>query len=341
MKLFKLSLSWTFFLPWLQVPGGDGFLIRNARLEKCIHASSHEFGRVGLADCKPQSAQYHWSWDAATRAIVHWKTGLCLTVPKTQEFAPAQLESCGGDRARQAWVCSRKGHLTLQGLGLHLSTKQEGHKAFLAREKDKFSRWKTATDEIVCAADLAAAPALGISGEEFVDPQVWVPEDKTIALSEIGTSFIDTRPTSPAIVDEPNTTSNLPKNEDVILEAGDERHMPHKKHQRKGAASRFTGTNWKTVILVLSPLAFILGVTILILNIRYNRKKRKQKLSPLKSCRVVHEERPPLPRAPSPSSKGQIIPASPTPSLKHGEILIEWKDGTITPLFDNMNYQIC
>ncbi|CAI5787922.1 Ricin B-type lectin domain-containing protein [Podarcis lilfordi] len=252
MKLFKLSLSWTFFLPWLQVPGGDGFLIRNARLQKCIHASSHEIGRVGLADCKPQSAQYHWTWDAATRAIVHWKTGLCLTVPKAQEFAPAQLESCGGDRARQAWVCSRKGHLTLQGLGLHLSTKQEGHKAFLAREKDKFSRWKTETEEIVCAADLAAAPVLSIPVEEFVDPQVWVPEDKTTALSEISTSFIDTRPTSPAIVDEPNITSNLPKNEDVILEADD-------------------GTNWKTVILVLSPLAFILGVTILILNIRYNR----------------------------------------------------------------------
>nr|XP_028604324.1 uncharacterized protein LOC114606352 isoform X1 [Podarcis muralis] len=341
MKLFKLSLSWTFFLPWLQVPGGDGFLIRNARLQKCVHASSHEIGRVGLADCKPQSAQYHWTWDAATRAIVHWKTGLCLTVPKAQEFAPAQLESCGGDRARQAWVCSRKGHLTLQGLGLHLSTKQEGHKAFLAREKDKFSRWKTETEEIVCAADLAAAPVLSIPVEEFVDPQVWVPEDKTTALSEIGTSFIDTRPTSPAIVEEPNITSNLPKNEDVILEADDERHMPHKKHQRKGAAPRSTGTNWKTVILVLSPLAFILGVTILILNIRYNRKKRKQKLSPLKTCRVVHEERPPLPRAPSPNPKGQIIPASPTPSLKHGEILIEWKDGTVTPLFDNMNYQIC
>ncbi|XP_061469303.1 uncharacterized protein LOC133378456 isoform X2 [Rhineura floridana] len=323
MKGFKWSLPWMLLLHWLQVSGGGGFLIKNVRLEKCVHASSHEAGKIGLADCKPHSLHHHWSWDAATQAIINWKTRQCLTVPKAQEFALAQLEACGGDGQHQVWVCSRKGHLTLQGQGLHLSTKQGGHKAFLSREKDKFSRWKTAMDEIICAVDLTADPGLSDPVEESVDTSVWVPEDKTITLSEIHTPFIATRTTYAASIleDEPNITTTLPKNEDIILEAGE-------------------GMNWKILMLVLSPLAFILGVIILLLNIQHNRKK-KQQLSPLKSCQVVHEESLPLPGSPSTSPKTQIIPTSPCPSLKHGEILIEWKDGTITPLFDNMSYQLC
>lgn len=31
------------------------------------------------------------------------------------------------------------------------------------------------------------------------------------------------------------------------------------------------GTNWKTAMLVLSPLAFILGLIILTLNVHYNK----------------------------------------------------------------------
>jgi len=32
-----------------------------------------------------------------------------------------------------------------------------------------------------------------------------------------------------------------------------------------------SGTNWKTAMLVLSPLAFILGLIILTLNVHYNK----------------------------------------------------------------------
>ncbi|XP_042311282.1 uncharacterized protein LOC121924171 isoform X2 [Sceloporus undulatus] len=320
--------------------GGDSFLIRNARLEKCIHASSHEAEKVSLSECKPHSHYHQWSWDATTHAVVNLNTGQCLSVSHAEEFALAHLEACGGDGLHQAWVCSKKGHLTLQGLGLHLTTKPGGHKAFLSQEKDKFSRWKTLANKIVCATDPATInPGFGDLVEESLVPSVWVLENKTTALNKLHSFSVETTTALPDTIwgDLPNITSTLPKNEGTSFEEDQERYTHHKKHPRKAASSRHTGANWKTVMLVLSPLAFILGLVILLLNIHYNRKKKM--LSALKSRQVRQEAYLSLPGTTTTSPKMQMAPAS--PSLKHGEILIEWKDGTITPLFDSMNYKIC
>lgn len=70
-----------------------------------------------------------------------------------------------------------------------------------------------------------------------------------------------------------------------------------------------------------------------------SRRKKKilsaLKSSPANSSGVDLREPTPLRRGPQP-----YLPPSRSPSLRHGEILIEWKDGTVTPLFDNINYQV-
>ncbi|KFP37524.1 hypothetical protein N324_04591, partial [Chlamydotis macqueenii] len=155
---------------------GQGFLIRNTRLEKCIRISHHETNGISLTDCKVHSQQ-QWSWDPATRTIVSLQTKQCLSAYKTREYALVRLEPCG-DWERQAWSCSKKGHLTLQSVGFHLSTKEGGHKVFISREKDKFSRWKTLADETICAAPQTAAPRPSKPTQQAVDTRVWSYESK-------------------------------------------------------------------------------------------------------------------------------------------------------------------
>ncbi|XP_048338957.1 uncharacterized protein LOC125425387, partial [Sphaerodactylus townsendi] len=234
--------------------------------------------KIGLSECKPHAPQFQWGWDVASRAIVSLKTSQCLAVHKPREFAAAQLEPCGG-RGHQAWVCSKKGHLTLQGLGLHLSVKQGGQKAFLSREKDKFSRWKTWLDEIICTADSEATRRLGYPTEQTVVPWEWMPQSKTIPGKTITSPETPTATTSATQPweTEHNITSALPSKEEMNLEPEEEKHPPGKQagNQKKLAGARSPGTNWKTVMLVLSPLAFILGMIILALNIHYNKKKKR------------------------------------------------------------------
>ncbi|XP_025030109.1 uncharacterized protein LOC112542181 [Python bivittatus] len=402
MVLFKGSSAWIILLFWLKVPGGDSFLIQNVRLQKCIHASPHKAEKVSLSDCKAHSPQHQWRWDRAAGAVVNEGTRQCLAASRAEEFAAAQLETCG-EGAHQAWSCSKKGHLTLQGRSLHLSVKPGGHDAFLSQEKGRFSKWKTGSGAIVCATELVRAPGLGEPRETSLDGlaggpeskarwtlaqnaallavcqpfevvqagnqnhedikqpkenQDWVaykcvnkhfdpftttielkapgqtllpsenPEivvlvaqqdlescqDKTAGFLEIHTPSVGAA-TFPMIhlESQSNVTSGLPMSSDRRLEADN-------------------GLSWRTALLVLSPLAFILGVILLMLSIQSNKKKR---LLALKSRQVSCEEQQPLPGSVRPSSKIQIIPASPSPSLKHGEILIEWKDGTITSLFDS------
>lgn len=159
------------------VAEGHGFLIRNTRLDKCIHVSHHETNGIGLTDCKPRSLQQQWSWDPATRTITSLQTKQCLSAHRARDHALATLKPCG-DWEHQAWACSKKGHLTLQSLGFHLSTKEGGHKVFISREKDKFSRWKTLVDETICAAAQTAALRPGEAMREAVDTRVWIYESK-------------------------------------------------------------------------------------------------------------------------------------------------------------------
>ncbi|ETE56012.1 Macrophage mannose receptor 1, partial [Ophiophagus hannah] len=134
--------------------GGRSFLIQNVRLQKCIHASTpNKAERVRLSECKAHSPEHQWSWDGTASAVVNQHTRECLTVSNMEELAIAQLAPCKEEGALQAWSCSKKGHLTLQGHGLHLSAKPGGHSAFLSWEKDRFSKWKTGTGSNICATE--------------------------------------------------------------------------------------------------------------------------------------------------------------------------------------------
>ncbi|XP_055647249.1 uncharacterized protein LOC114012734 isoform X1 [Falco peregrinus] len=342
MELFRLSLGCICLLPWLEVAEGQGFLIRNTRMEKCIRVSHHETNSISLTDCKVHSQQQQWSWDPATRTIVSLHTKQCLSAHKMQEYALVKMEPCG-DWERQVWSCSKKGHLTLQSLGFHLSTKKGGHKVFVSREKDKFSRWKTLADGTICAAAWTAAPRPNKPTQPAVGTHVWIYETKTIDSSKINAmdrgssvSFTD-----PPLANKFNSTVSPAKTKQAYFPANEDvSHNHSKKHhgnRGKNAGARLAGTNWKTAMLVLSPLAFILGLIILTLNVHYNKKKKilsALKSSPANSSRADLREQSPLRRGPQP-----YLPPSRSPSLRRGEILIEWKDGTVTPLFDNANYQ--
>ncbi|TMS04116.1 hypothetical protein E3U43_001005 [Larimichthys crocea] len=95
------------------------------------------------------------------------------------------------------------------------------------------------------------------------------------------------------------------------------------------------GMGWKITMLVLSSLALVLGTVILILNVYSNR--RKKVVCVLKS----YSPRPEVsaPGSPVPSERAPLtehamrLPHS-SPTLQRGEILIEWKDGTVTPLYE-------
>ncbi|XP_071586308.1 uncharacterized protein [Heliangelus exortis] len=343
MDLFRLSLGCICLLPWLEVAEGHGFLIRNSRLEKCIRVSHHKTKSISLADCKVHSQPQQWSWDPATRTIISLQTKQCLTAPMTREKALVKLEPCG-DWERQAWSCSKKGHLTLQSFGFHLSTKEGGHKVFVSREKDKFSRWKTSEDEIICAAAWMAAPRPSKPTQAAADTHVWIYGTKTIDSSKMDAVDSDSSVglNDPPLANKFNSTVSPVKTRQAYLPANEDvSHNHSKKHhgnRGKNAGARFSGTNWKTAMLVLSPLAFILGLIILTLNVHYNKKKKvlsALKSSPAHSSRADLREPPPLRRGPQ-----LYLPPSRSPSLRHGEILIEWKDGTVTPLFDNTNYQM-
>ncbi|KAK4816892.1 hypothetical protein QYF61_024534 [Mycteria americana] len=325
------------------VAEGQGFLIRNIQLEKCICVSHHETNGISLTDCKVHSQQQQWSWDSATRTIISLQTKQCLSAHKTREYALVKLEPCG-DWQRQAWSCSKKGRLTLHNLGFHLSTKEGGHKVFVSREKDKFSRWKTLADETICAAAQTAALRPSKPTQQAVDTRVWSYETKTINSSKIDAMDRESSVglTDPPLANKFNSTVSPVKTKQAYLPANEDvSHNHSKKHhgnRGKNAGARLAGTNWKTAMLVLSPLAFILGLIILTLNVHYNKKKKilsALKSSPANSSRADLREPSPLRRGPQ-----LYLPPSRSPSLRRGEILIEWKDGTVTPLFDNANYQM-
>ncbi|XP_054042470.1 uncharacterized protein LOC128902853 isoform X1 [Rissa tridactyla] len=343
MELFRLSLGCICLLPWLEAAEGQGFLIRNTRLEKCIRVSHHETNSISLTDCEVLSRQQQWSWDPTTGTIVSLQMKQCLSAHKMLENTLVKLEPCG-HWERQAWSCSKKGHLTLQSLGLHLSTKEGGHKVFVTKKKDKFSRWKTLADEAICAAAQTAALMPSKPTQQAVDTRVWIYETKTIDSSKI--DAMDREPsvslTDPPLANRFNSTVPPTKTKQASLPANDDvSHNHSKKHhgnRGKNAGARLAGTNWKTAMLVLSPLAFILGLIILTLNVHYNKKKKilsALKSSPANGSRADLREPSPLRRGPQ-----TYLPPSRSPSLRHGEILIEWKDGTVTPLFDNANYQM-
>nr|XP_061811480.1 arrestin domain-containing protein 3-like [Nerophis lumbriciformis] len=99
--------------------------------------------------------------------------------------------------------------------------------------------------------------------------------------------------------------------------------------------NKLLGMGWKITMLVLSSLALVLGTIILIFNVYSNR--RKKVVCVLKSYTPRQDQG--IPGSPVPSERAPLTehamrqPLS-SPTMQRGEILIEWKDGTVTPLYE-------
>ncbi|CAL8248777.1 unnamed protein product [Merluccius merluccius] len=94
------------------------------------------------------------------------------------------------------------------------------------------------------------------------------------------------------------------------------------------------GMSWKITMLVLSSLALVLGTVILIFNVYSNsRKKVVCVLRSYAPREEVSASGSPAPSERAPLTKHAMRLPHSSPSLR-GEILIEWKDGTVTPLYE-------
>uniref|UniRef100_A0A8C7CNN8 Si:dkey-245n4.2 n=1 Tax=Oncorhynchus kisutch TaxID=8019 RepID=A0A8C7CNN8_ONCKI len=276
-----------------------GFSIRNELLGKCVQVQDgHPGSRVVLGECIPGSALQEWQWLPERLALSSWLTGECLSGQehdlsvRLHHCDPGNEEGAGAaggevGREGQAWACSKKGHLTLQGKGLHLSAphvSSKSSKVFLSKERRQASKWRTLGNHTVCGNR-----ASHHHHHRHRSTQ-------TAAL--------------PSSTSSPSNTNSQ-------------------------AQSRF---GWKVTMLVLSSLALVLGTVMLLLNIHHNRKKKV--VCVLKSYTptgLVSQPGSPVLSERAPLTQHPMRPAH-SPSLQRGEILIKWKDGTVTPLFDNNSY---
>ncbi|XP_075042691.1 uncharacterized protein LOC142102052 [Mixophyes fleayi] len=323
-KLYLVALT---LCVLFQVTEGQSVMIRNVQLEKCIHAAE-DTGRVSLAKCKVQSLHQQWTWDRSSNSLINVMSNRCLTVMKTLHLPTLGMEPCEG-RRNQAWVCDKRGHLTLYGHELHLTAKQGTKKVFVSNGIDKFSAWKTPLDSAVC-------------GETFTSPthvqREW--EDVTDGLYESKfsstTESLKSSPRHPHVSDR--TTTQIPGQVYTDLDAADQQSASSwERLSERIYVFEEERTGWKTAMLILSPLTFILGVIILMLNVRVNKKRKllsamPSAVKPIHKLGSTHEQSP-LTGTAAPSEQPGQNPNSPT--LRHGEILIEWKDGTITPLYEH------
>ncbi|XP_031705273.1 uncharacterized protein LOC116384596 [Anarrhichthys ocellatus] len=316
----------------------SGLKIQNKLLAKCLQVHGGTLGgRVSLGDCSPHSALQEWRWLPESQALSNHHTGECLTAPREQ-YEGVHLQRCifraesdntddagvaavdtGREASSQAWFCSKKGHLTLVGRGLHLSAAQESTLVFLSKEhKQPGSRWRTLGNQTLCnGRDNQHQPHhnLGKSLEPGIFPS---------AVSDIraesfdGMMAVEVTQTYP-VMDVPllSPSTKAPSDPTMVFFSMD------------------YGMGWKITMLVLSSLALVLGTVILILNVYSNR--RKKVVCVLKSYTPrpevsapgspVSSERAPL------TEHAMHLPHS-SPTLQRGEILIEWKDGTVTPLYE-------
>lgn len=290
----------------------SAFKIQNKLLGKCLQAHG---GRVSLADCTSYSTSLEWHWLAESSALSSQLTGECLTSPGEQ-YEGVQLKPCiiqagilslDMEAKSQAWSCSKKGHLTLMRSGLHLGATQESTLVFLSREHKQGSRWRALENQTLCS-----------QREKKHDEQLPSHHERTSL--ETNGSLIG------AEVTESYTGANEP-----LLSLST-------KSPSDPTMIFFTmdyGMGWKITMLILSSLALVLGTVILILNVYSNR--RKKVVCVLKSYTPRPDAS--IPGSPVPSERAPLtehamhLPHS-TPTLQRGEILIQWKDGTVTPLYE-------
>ncbi|KAM8865638.1 uncharacterized protein ACB058_006824 [Synchiropus picturatus] len=309
------------------------FKIQNKLLSKCLQVQdSGSAGRVSLGDCDALSLSQEWDWHGGNRAIRNDLTGECLTA-SGEEFEGVHLQPCVSwdetesdseemERSSQRWSCSKKGHLTLSKKGLHLSAAPASTLVFVSREHKQGSRWRTLDSQNLC------------NGKEDKHSQQDQPqshggkslEPETITDLNRGAQRMfsfETSQSDPAA--EVNTTFNVP--------------LPSSAKSPADPTMVFFsmdyGMSWKITMLVLSSLALVLGTVILILNVYSNR--RKKVVCVLKS----YSPRPEMcvPGSPAASERARLTehamrPPNSTPVMQRGEILIEWKDGTVTPLYE-------
>ncbi|XP_044132209.1 uncharacterized protein LOC122924817 [Bufo gargarizans] len=323
---------------FLQVTKAQNFMIRNIQLEKCIHAAE-DTGRVSLAKCKVNSHHQYWSWDLGTNFIINVLSNKCLTVMKSHNHYMLKIAPCEG-RRNQVWMCDQMGYLTLYGHNLHLSAKQGTKKVSMSSRMDKFSKWKMLQDSPVCGESHPPRNFTPISHLEQStkrDPE----EVTTVPYESKSGNIIDGIKSSPHLpyMSEWTTTAatHIP-GQAYTTDSGDEQFASSwERLTEKIYVLEEDGSGWRTAMLVLSPFTFILGVIILVLNVRVNKKRKL--LSALPSHVKPHhkfgssyEQSPLTAKLDQSDYPG---PDSSAPTLRHGEILIEWKDGTITPLYDH------
>ncbi|XP_070690221.1 uncharacterized protein [Pempheris klunzingeri] len=304
----------------------SGLKIQNKLLGKCLEVQKGPVGgRVSLGDCSPYSALQEWRWLPESQALTNLHSGECLAAPREQ-YEGVHLQPCivraESDReaSSQAWSCSKRGHLTLKGKGLHLSATQESTLVFLSRENRQGSRWRTLDNQTLCNGSDSKHNQhqphhhLGKSLEAAVFPSA-ISDMQRRAEPFEGIMAVEVTETYP-VMDEPLSTKS-PADPTMIFFTMD------------------YGMGWKITMLVLSSLALVLGTVILILNVYSNR--RKKVVCVLKSYTPRLEGS--VPGSPVPSERAPLtehamrLPHS-SPMLQRGEILIEWKDGTVTPLYE-------
>ncbi|XP_061905555.1 uncharacterized protein si:dkey-245n4.2 [Entelurus aequoreus] len=316
----------------------SGLKIRNKLLGTCLQVQDGSpGGRVSLGECDPHSALQEWLWLPGGQALSNRFSGECLTAPEEQ-FEGVRMQPCdaqiqseeagaelGGDAGSQKWSCSKKGHLTSLGKGLHLSAAQESTLLFLSREhKQQGSRWRTLDNQTLCdGRDSKHHHHHHHQHQHFLErsmEHVLLPITEMNGQAAAAATFGD------------GVTEGLPVRDvsDVL--------SPSTKSPADPTMVFFSmdyGMGWKITMLVLSSLALVLGTVILILNVYSNR--RKKVVCVLKSYTPRPEAG--VPGSPVPSERAPLtehamrLPLS-SPTLQRGEILIEWKDGSVTPLYE-------
>ncbi|XP_054467715.1 uncharacterized protein si:dkey-245n4.2 [Anoplopoma fimbria] len=313
----------------------SGLKIQNKLLVKCLQVQRGTLGgRVSLGDCRPDSALQEWRWLPESQALSNHHTGECLTAPGEQ-YEGVHLQPCifrpesdkndagvaavdkGREASSQAWSCSKKGHLTLVGRGLHLSATQESTLVFLLREyKQPGSRWRALDNQTLCNGRNNQHQPHHNLGKSLEARTSSISDNKGEPLE--GMLAVEVTETYP-VMDVPlsSQSTKSPADPTMVFFSID------------------YGMGWKITMLVLSSLALVLGTVILILNVYSNR--RKKVVCVLKSYTPRPEVS--VPGSPVPSERAPLtehamrLPHS-SPSLQRGEILIEWKDGTVTPLYE-------
>ncbi|KAK7933733.1 hypothetical protein WMY93_004629 [Mugilogobius chulae] len=321
----KRQLFMRFVLLIFYIGTSSSFRIKNKLVGKCLQGESD--GRVSLGDCSVHDPSQLWRWlqKKDNHALQSQYTALCLTAP-TEQYEGVHLQPCvfsdlSGDEeeliSRQSWSCSKKGHLTLSGKMLHLSAIQESSLVFVSREHKQGSRWKPLDNQTLCEERVSMHhreqhiqyPGKPVEPDVFaVDGQTPLYED--LKASEITEMYSINNVSHPAADTKSADPTMIFFNMDY-------------------------GMGWKITMLVLSSLALVLGTIILILNVYSNR--RKKVVCVLKSYSPRQEMS--IPGSPLPSERAPLtehamrLPQS-TPTLQRGEVLIEWKDGTVTPLYE-------